>query len=79
MSKYAPNKEAMNGRRRHARAFPFRAIVDQYPDPTRRIVVTIEKLECGHVMQRPLNRDLTERLSKTGRRRCRECYQEGRS
>jgi len=75
VSKSAPNKEAMCGSRRHASAFPFRTIVFTYLDPTRRIEITIERLECGHEIQRPQNRNMEEVPSKTGRRRCRECYQ----
>ncbi len=74
MTNKATHKDTPTGRRRNANAYPSRLIVEEYLDPARTIAITLERLECGHVMQRPLNKDFQEMPSRTGRRRCRECY-----
>ncbi len=74
MSNKAPYKNTPTGRRRNANAYPSRLIVEEYLDPSRTIAITLERLECGHVIQRPMNKDFQEMPSRTGRRHCRDCY-----
>ena len=79
MDNKATIKDTPTGRRHNANAYPFRLIVKSWQDPTSQVERTFERLECGHVMQRPCGKDFRELIAKNGRRRCRECYQEGES